>query len=222
MRRRCPPVRSSPPMWPRALVKAAKSGLTLSRQKHETRQSAPAEGTASWARGWGRCTSMGRMSAMTWRSLAAFSVHSEGLYRDNINKLTHTCLNTHWNIPAAAWWIRMKLATGNNAAFFCSTAITVLLHTKLRELAVPSSLQLADVLHVGRPVQVTSSLILEPVPQLLPVDVQEVCEQHLFENLTATQHLVQGGTWTHVHEQLTTNIACRARTQREELSIGVY
>lgn len=67
-------------------------------------------------------------------------------------------------------------------------------HKALRDLAVPSSLQLADVLHVGRPVQVTSSLILEPVPQLLPVDFQEICEQHLFENLTATQHLVQGGT----------------------------
>lgn len=94
--------------------------------------------------------------------------------------------------------------------------ISQVLKQSLHDLVAPSSLQLADVLQVGCPVQVTSSLVLEPVPQLLPVDLQEVCEEHLVKNLTATQHLVQGGTRTDVHQQLTTNIAWRGRTQREE------
>lgn len=66
-------------MCPRALVKAGRSGLTLSRQKQDTRQSAPAAGRLPGAIGWDLCTSMGRMSAMTCRSLAALSVHAEGL-----------------------------------------------------------------------------------------------------------------------------------------------
>lgn len=73
--------------------------------------------------------------------------------------------------------------------------------------ALPSPLQFADVLQVGCPVQFTSSLILKPASQLLPVNLQEICEEHLVENLTATQDLVNGGTRTYVHEQLATNIA---------------
>lgn len=66
-------------MWPKALVKAARSGLTLSRQKDDTRQFAPPEGRASGAIGCGQCTSIGRMSLTTLRSFAAFSVQAEGL-----------------------------------------------------------------------------------------------------------------------------------------------
>lgn len=61
-------------------------------------------------------------------------------------------------------------------------------------VALPSPLQFADVLQVGCPVQVTSTIILKPVSQLLPVDLQEIREEHLFEDLTATQHLVNGRT----------------------------
>lgn len=78
-------------------------------------------------------------------------------------------------------------------------------------VSILSSLQLADVLQVWCPVQATISFVPEPAPQLLTVDLQKVCEDDSVENLTATQHLVQGRTWTDVHQQLTTNITWEKR-----------
>lgn len=76
-----------------------------------------------------------------------------------------------------------------------------------RDPVVPSSLQLADVLQVRCPVQAGAAAVLQPAPQLLPVHLQEVCEQHLVEDLAATQHLVQGGARAHVHQQLAADVS---------------
>ncbi|PWA21579.1 hypothetical protein CCH79_00003075, partial [Gambusia affinis] len=56
---------------------------------------------------------------------------------------------------------------------------------------IPSALQLADMLQVGSPVQAASSLILKPAPQLLSVDLQEICQDQFIENFTATHHLIK-------------------------------
>lgn len=63
----------------KALVKEGKSGLTLSRQNADTRQSAPYEGKDPWDNGQDWCTSMGNTSDTTERRRAAFSLQADEL-----------------------------------------------------------------------------------------------------------------------------------------------
>lgn len=65
----------------KALVNEVKSGLTLSRQNDDTRQSAPHGGKVPKDSGQDWCTSMGSTSDTTERRRVAFSVQADELER---------------------------------------------------------------------------------------------------------------------------------------------
>lgn len=66
-------------MLPRALVKESKSWLTLSRQKDDTRQSAPEGGKNPGDNGQDWCTSRGSTLDTTERRRVAFSAQADEL-----------------------------------------------------------------------------------------------------------------------------------------------
>ena len=76
-------------------------------------------------------------------------------------------------------------------------------------LGVPASLQLADVLEVGGPVQAALPLLLQPALQLPAVHLQEVREHQALKDLTAAQDLVQRGAGPHVHQQPPRDVSWR-------------
>lgn len=97
------------------------------------------------------------------------------------------------------------------------------MRTLIRLVPLPSSLELAHILHVGCPVHVAVFLTLKPAPELLSVDLQEVCEEHFVENFTTTQHLVQCRTWSYVHQQLSTQISWRRwRRTRADYKVELF
>lgn len=65
----------------KALVKEVKSGLTLSRQNDDTKQSAPHRGNVPWDNGQDWCTLIGSTSDTTERRRSAFFVQADELER---------------------------------------------------------------------------------------------------------------------------------------------
>lgn len=90
----------------------------------------------------------------------------------NLIKYTpHGLLNTHNSIQMAAVYLALN---------------SIMLHNH----SLPPSFKFANVLEIRSPVE-AAPLSLKPALQLLPVDLQKVCEEHFVEDLTATQDLVQ-------------------------------